>query len=443
VEKNRKNSFLLLFFLIFLGFFLRAIFLSWSLNFPNNTDFNRYEDWARIAHVYSFADTYEKTHLSVSKLHPNNQPPGTLYIVYGAYEGYITTGKIIAKITHTQAGSILWVNTTLQHIFLRLPQILADIGLGILAYFLVSEKGKKSAIISAGLILFNPVLIYNSTIWGQMDSINNFFFLLSLFFAFRKKLFFSLFSLTVSLFIKFSLLPLLPIYFIFLYFISGKNWKRILLFVFLDLILFVVATFPISKDSLVWIIKEIPIITNGEVNFITNSAFNFWWAITCLPGICKNGITPNISQTFLFLTLNIWSYILFAVFAVPLLFLQIKKSKLFINKGKLFLVLSLVSFAVFLFLPAMHERYLYPLFPLFAIFVGLIKPKKILIILFSLTSFLHLINLIYSWYPTYFPSKIFYQIIYNTYLNSAISIALIVIFLLFYKREIIFLFKKD
>jgi Gpi18-like mannosyltransferase len=180
-----------------------------------------------VAHIYSLKDTYSGLH---TKTVVNNEPPGSLYLISGTYEGYILLGRIIAKITHTQAGSILWVNTFFLHLWMRIPSILAELLLGIVAFVLVAKKkDDKNALLSASLIWFNPVIFYNGTLWGQMDSLNNVFFLISLFLAFKKKYMLSILSFAISLYIKLSLLPLLPFYFIFLYFISKKNIKHILI----------------------------------------------------------------------------------------------------------------------------------------------------------------------------------------------------------------------
>jgi len=225
----KKFPFLLA--IIFLaGFLLRCLFINWTLRYGNTFDLVTYEDWVRIAHVYNFAATYvTTTHHSTFVISPNNQAPGLLYILSGAYELWIATGKVIAHLTHTPVGSIAAVNTYLQHIFMKIPSFITDLGMGLLAYLLVAkEVGRKRGLLAASLILFNPVIFYNSAIWGQTDSLNNFFFLLSLFFAFRKNIIFSVLAFAISIYIKLSLLPLLPFYIVFLFFTSKKNTKKIL-----------------------------------------------------------------------------------------------------------------------------------------------------------------------------------------------------------------------
>jgi hypothetical protein len=67
-----------------------------------------------------------------------------------------------------------------------------------------------------------------------------------------------------------------------------------------------------------------------------------------------------------------------------------------LKHGNMFLILTTTSLLAFLFLPRMHERYLYPVFPLLATYLGLTgKFLK----LFLLLSFFHMINLLVVWHP--------------------------------------------
>ena len=401
---------------------LRILLLIWviPLPFASNGDLTRYEDWAQVAHIYSLSDTYSSKHLGNLL---NNQPPGTLYALSATYETYIIAGKLIAHITHTKAGSILWVNTFFLHLWMRFPSILAELIMGILAYLLVAQKkDDTSGLLAAGLIWFNPALFYNSTLWGQMDSINNVFFILSLFFAFRKNILLSVFSYAVSLYIKLSLLPLLPFYVIFLFFLCGKKLFPLIRSFLLAALGIVIATFAISNNPLMWLVLHLPQLAGGELQNVTNAAFNFWWAITCGP-TCN--YPPVIDVTFLWITLNIWGYVFFAIATLPLLYLQLKKNVQLITKEHIILGFSLVAFATFLFLPKMHDRYLYPFFPLFAIFIGLTKYKKNYLILYTLLSLMHLLNLIYSWFPTYFPYFFIYRVVYSRLYDWILSLFIV------------------
>ena len=62
-------------------------------------------------------------------------PPGTLYIVSGAYRINILLSKIILRITHEDPGSNMFLNATLPTIILRLPSMIFDILIAVLIYF--------------------------------------------------------------------------------------------------------------------------------------------------------------------------------------------------------------------------------------------------------------------------------------------------------------------
>jgi Gpi18-like mannosyltransferase len=438
--KRKISKFSFIFILVFLvAFLLRCILINWTLPYGNNGDFVRYEDWARIAHINNFAATYTTpTRHSITFVTPaNNEPPGTIYVLFGAYELWILVGKVISRITHMPAGSILFVNTYLQHIFMKFTPFLTDLGMGLLAYLLVAGKaGKKKGLFAASLILFNPVILYNSAVWGQMDSINNFFLILSLFFAFRKNIILSILAFSTSVYIKLSLLPLFPFYLIFLYFSSKKNIKRIFLGIALSVGVVILATLPISSNPVVWLLTVIPGIARGELQNITVAAFNFWWMILCPPSIGHKNIL-NINHTFLAVTLRMWAYGIFGILSLPFLRLQLIRSKELVSIRNIFLMLSVVALLVFLFFPGMHDRYMYPIFPLLAIAIGLSKQIKTYLIIFCLLSLFNLSNIAYSWYPIVLDSaSTFYHIFYGDYFGWIISILTMVVAGWFYWKSL-------
>lgn len=433
----KKNAFVFLIpFLVFVGaLVLRVLLINWTLQYGNNGDFTRYEDWARIAHIYTFADTYTTAHLSVWKSFPNNQPPGSLYILSAAYEVWIAAGKGIAHLTHTTPGSLLWVNTLLQHIVMKIPAILSDMFMGFIVYLLVAkEAGKKKGILAASLVLFNPVIWYNSAIWGQMDACNNFFFILALFFAFRKQTILSVIAFAASLFIKLSLLPLLPFYFIFLYVISGKDLRKIVMGSGVSIVGIILATIPVSHQPVQWLMRETPIIARGEIQSMTVAAFNFWFMITCSPFYCS---IPDVTDRFVSVPLSLWAYGIFALVSLPILFYQIKKPQVCLQLEHISLLFSLVALVSFLFLPGMHDRYMYPVFALLAMAVVLSKKRKAYFLIFCLLALFQLDNIVYSWYPVVLNSTTtFYHIFYGPVLRWIISVLTVIVAVWLYIRSL-------
>lgn len=86
-------------------------------------------------------------------------PPGYLYIL-GAFSG----------ISSLLGFTPLNMEATL---ILKLPAILADLGIAYMIYRLSRSLGRpaRSSMVLMGLYLFNPVTIFISSVWGQIDSL--------------------------------------------------------------------------------------------------------------------------------------------------------------------------------------------------------------------------------------------------------------------------------
>ena len=65
---------------------------------------------------------------------------------------------------------------------IKIPPILADIGLGWLAWSMARElgAGRRSALFGGALVVINPVTWFDSVLWGQVDSFGVLFLLLGL-----------------------------------------------------------------------------------------------------------------------------------------------------------------------------------------------------------------------------------------------------------------------
>ncbi|MBI5123519.1 hypothetical protein HZA75_06700 [Candidatus Roizmanbacteria bacterium] len=404
---------------------LRIVVVMWSLQLRENTDVIRYKDAARIAFLYGLEDSYKTAHLTFGTL-PFNQPQGSLYILYGSYILELQAAKAIFKFTHTNPTTNPWVNGPLLTIFLKIPSIIADLILGALIYFFVKKSSsEKNALIGSSLYLFTPPVWYNSAFWGQMDALNNLMFFAAILFLFQAKYFWSVLTGMISIFIKFSLLPIIPVFF-YLLFIKKKTKRKQLIPIFLvcTIIIFTL-TLPVSKLNFSWIFDFFKINTLGEMQFITNFAFNFWWTVFH-PSISlgsPNSLfsfsevrlhnSPLDSTTYFFLPLFAWAIILFLGSCLPILKkIYDLKEKILLPQNML-LIFCLLNLLSFIFLPRMHERYLYPLFPVMAALVGLSGRYLKTFIIFSILNF---INLYIAWHPMQlFNLSMVYQFNYCLY----------------------------
>jgi hypothetical protein len=395
--------------LLLAAFIFRIFLMVWSFAHAVNKDVLRYRDWAMIPYMYKLTDPYEGKHITFG-IHPLNMPPGTLYVLTGMYRVNILVAKVIYKVTHTPPGSILWVNTALTNAFLRLPNLLADLLTGYLIYALVKTYRKQTyGLCAASLYLFNPSIFYNSSYWGQMDAVNTALFFLGVYLLVQKKKTLGIFSLFLSLFVKLTLIYIIgPL--IVVAFLRDKEKIIFVLSVLLSIVIILFFTLPISPSPITWFITFLHTNGLGEMHNITSLAFNVWWVLF-KPKITIGQPTtdfnftldtfsgsPESSEIMVGLSLFTWALILFALVSIPI---GMKTKHIFLKSEGIFLFLAMISLLGYLFLPHMHERYLFPFFPLMATFIGL--TGKYIWEYIGL-SFLNFINLYFVWHSMIHPA---------------------------------------
>lgn len=429
--------------LLLFALLIRLFVMQWSFNFRENTDVLRWRDWGRIAYLHSLTDTYNSDYITFGTF-ANNKPPGEIYVVSLMYNINIFMSKVILKISNSTEGSIQWVNVALLNANLRIPSIIADLTIAGLIYILVNAKtDRKKALFASSLFALNPVVIFNSSFWGQMDAINNLFLFFCLFFLYKKQFFLGILTYFLSLFMKLSLIPMLPFFLLYLYKIYKLPLKKIVLFMCLTSIILLVATIPISHEPVKWYFEFFQRNSLGEMQNITAFAFNFWWFIF-MPKITlgkesnlfeyseiRLSGSPLDNTLFAGVPLFYWAIGVFIFFLIPIFFFCIKLKEKIKKPENIFLIFSLVSLCMYLFLPRMHERYMYPLFPLLATYIGL---KNRYLNTFIIFSGLNLINLLITWHPMRVPIP--YFLMDSIHFQWIISLITVIIFLIFYTTSL-------
>ncbi len=74
----------------------------------------------------------------------------------------------------------------LQGVFVKIPSILADLGIAYFIFRIARRQFQNRAAIIGGLYLLNPLSVYVSGVYGQFDEVFTFLLLLSLFFAIKR-----------------------------------------------------------------------------------------------------------------------------------------------------------------------------------------------------------------------------------------------------------------
>jgi len=342
--------------ILILAILMRVVF-AFSVWHP---DLNNHIDWGIRFFEYGPAK-YFAPETNVWSFTWPNQPPGTIYMFAGArilFEWLFSFFWFLnVKISVFPSGIITFFEKALYPAILQLPAILADFGIAWVIYKVVKKmKNEKLAIFGALIYLFNPVVWYNSSVWGQYDSVINFFALLSFYLLMEKKLKWAILFFALSIYTKASLLIFAPIF--LLVALKRFSFKKVISSSFLTIVAIGLATLPFSSgEPFSWLYnlynKKIFV---QQLHVITANAFNLW---TGIAGIHERPDSLMLGP----LAYKTWGTLLFAVSYIPALFVVWKK-----KSGKaIFWALSIVAFSSFMLMTNMHERYLYPLFPVLTI----------------------------------------------------------------------------
>jgi len=136
--------------LLLLGLIVRLFFIN---NEGFKTDISTYDAWAIALARHGFGSFYSTIGFA-------DYPPGYFYIL--AAIGHIWQAFFAA---HDAGYAAL-------RDLVKLPAILADLGVGALLYAIVRRfAGTSYGLAASALYLLNPAIIYISALWGQVDSV--------------------------------------------------------------------------------------------------------------------------------------------------------------------------------------------------------------------------------------------------------------------------------
>lgn len=405
--------------ILVLGLILRIIIVLFSGSHP---DILNHLDWGIRFLDLGPQKFYENIFWGVSWA---NQPFGSILLF-----------ALIALLKNFIFGTFLFLNNTFSlfpsfiipilesnlHIWLvKLPFILSDIGIAYLIYKIVSKHYPKKGIIAACLFLFNPVIIYNSAIWGQTDSLINLLALTGLYLVFEKKYFTGIFIFLFTFIFKLSLIIYLPILGLLLL-RRIHDWKKMILpfisfFIFMFLLAIPFRLDGFSSIKWIWYMYTNRVLVR-QGSMLNGNAFNLWSLLFSID-LSKSEFTQFFGFTYQQI-----GRILYIIFLIPI---WIKFSKNKLNLTLLLNALVLSAFGSFIFLTNMHERYLYPIFPLISILIFFPNPllTRNTFIILSLIHFLNLYNL---WFYPLIPNLKLFLIYSNFLFCRILSFILLIIY---------------
>lgn len=258
-------------------------------------------------------------------------------------------------------------------ILYKLPAIISDLLTSYLIYKIVIRiKGEYWGKITASLYLFNPAVITNSTLWGQVDGLTSFFSLLT-FYLFENHFYLSAIALAVGTLIK-PQIGIISLIILCLMILKKYNIKKILSYIIVSASTFILGFVPFNNSSNLFnfIISRLTTSLN-QYPYTSINAFNIWEIL----GSWRSDNGLNLIGGFIVL-------ILFFIFGL----------KLLKQKGGEYILLAFTFTISFLFMTRMHERHLLPVFAPLTIAVA-INP----VFIFALVgySFTYIANLYWAW----------------------------------------------
>lgn len=298
-----------------------------------------------------------------------NYTPGFLYILW-----------ILGIIK-----SLVNIPDAIYLVLLKMPGIVTELAIAFIAakYFL--KEGRRKFFLL--FFLLNPALIFNSTLWGQIDSLLSLFMLLSVISLIKKNLILSALFFALACLIKPQAMTLAPIF--GLYFLSNFDLMKILKFAGVYLASLWTLSLPFFAKNPILGFADLFVKMINDYPYTSLFAYNLWGALT--------GFWIDDQKIFYLLSYqNIGILLLLGTLSLL--------GFLYFKKRLSLLALSVLVLLSFYFLPTrVHDRYIYPAL-IFLIIYSFRMKKNLFIFLTSLLCVFSFLNLyqVYIYYNHFY-----------------------------------------
>ena len=262
---------------------------------------------------------------------------------------------------------------------LKLPSMLADVGLAAMVYFWGrSRLGNKQATALSFMLLISPMMLLNSTFWGQIDSFFTIVLVASVYMVYGEKYSCGAFLYALAALIKPQAFIIAPLY-LCAYF-ETKDFKMIGKSAAIGLATIFVAALPFTRGfNFLWLYEKYSA-TLASYPYATVNAFGIY-------GLFGYNWRP-ITDKFIFIPVSIWSNVAILLTVVLSIWFYFKSSG---GRDKLFFMGHLIIVTLFIFGAKMHERYMFPAV-LLLLFCYIFNKDKKLLYLFIAQSTIQFIN---------------------------------------------------
>ncbi|MCM1192518.1 MAG: phospholipid carrier-dependent glycosyltransferase [Butyrivibrio sp.] len=350
--------------LFLLAFFLRLTAAGFFHGFDNDTAC--FAAWAdrmfQVGPLHFYSDAVF-----------TDYPPGYMYLLYP-----VGALRALFGLEYGSPGHL---------ILLKLPAVFCDLGGGLLLYREAARRldGLKPLVLTAAY-LFNPAVILNSSVWGQVDSVYTLLLILMCLNLLRGRMLPAYVSFGLGILIKPQMLLFAPVLFTGVLrqvFFGGFSVKKLLRCLGQGILSLPAALLPALPFGLGNVLAQY-LDTVSSCPYAAVNAYNFWGML----GL--NWVSQD--NTFLGLPYRFYGWAAIGIALILVLFLGLGRRKAGSHPAANYpLLAALFMASVFVFSVRMHERYLYPAVVLL-LFACLYLPSKRLYLIYGGFSLLHFYN---------------------------------------------------
>jgi Gpi18-like mannosyltransferase len=323
-----------------------------------------------------------------------NYPPFFLSLLVGL-------GKLYALLVPSLE------HTPLQSALIRLPGVLADMGVGALLYLAATQierlRGRTSRLplLAAGLWLLNPAVIYVSAVWGQVDSLHTMWMLAALLAALHRRWGWSGVFMGIGLLTKLQAITMVPLLALLAWW---SGWRSLVRWSASTAAMFLGGLLPLWITGAGQPVFDVYFGAVGFYPAMSMNAYNPWFIVQlrtrAVLGYWLEDSTAVLGPvTLRHLGLGLLAgYVLLVLATLGRRWREQPGTPLgqdsAIERVAAFFATGLLVFGFFMLATQMHERYILPALAPLALTAALLRPARIPFVLLTVTTFLNLIHVL-------------------------------------------------
>jgi Gpi18-like mannosyltransferase len=323
-----------------------------------------------------------------------NYPPFFLALLVGL-------GKIYALLVPSLE------HTPLQSVLIKLPGVAADMAVGALLYLAATKieqlcgRGSRLPLLAAGLWLFNPAVIYVSSVWGQVDSIHTLWMMAALLAALHQRWGWSGVLMGIAVLTKLQAIILAPLL-VLLAWWSG--WRALARGCGAAAAIFLAGLLPLWIGGAGQPAIDVYLGSVGFYPALSMNAYNPWFIVHLrareILGYWVEDSTAVLGPiTLRHLGLGMLAAYVLLVAGVLMRRWRAPSSEpapwaSAAQQVGAFFAAGLLIFGFFMLATEMHERYILPALAPLALTAALLRPTRIPFMLLTITTLLNLIHVL-------------------------------------------------